>query len=403
MGRAPPVASDRSSSKAIGCGSWPGHGATGARRRTIDATGQGRRARLHRSPQPRRPGHPGRRPARAEGPPGCHDRGHRGRRQRVRAVRATGGSRGLRQPRRGPGRPAGPRLRLDLGGDLLARSTGQSASTSRRSSATRSSGSGRSAGTTSRPTSGRSTDARRLRDAMADGAFGLSSGLDYPPGSYATTAELAALTEEAGRHGGFYHTHVRYPAGRPLPRPDPRGDRHRPSRSAPAHVTHFYHRDTHPGGPEPLLALVDDARAEGLDVTFDTYPSEWASTRLLIQVRSGSRPAAPDRSRSGWPTVPPATGCGPSSRCAVRRTPAGPAGPTSVSGPSAGRRTCAGRAGRSPTSWPRPATTRSTSCATSCWPRTWASARSRAGRRRDAAAVRGAPGRDGRHGQHVPR
>src|ERR1017187_8839201 len=52
-----------------------------------------------------------------------------------------------------------------------------------------------------------------LAEAMAEGAFGLSSGLDYPPGSYATTAELAALTREAGRHGGFYHTHVRYPLG----------------------------------------------------------------------------------------------------------------------------------------------------------------------------------------------
>ena len=33
-----------------------------------------------------------------------------------------------------------------------------------------------------------------------------------------------------------------------------------------------------------MLALVDDARAEGLDVTFDTYPYEWASTRLLIMI-----------------------------------------------------------------------------------------------------------------------
>src|SRR5205814_8322096 len=52
-----------------------------------------------------------------------------------------------------------------------------------------------------------------IADGMAEGAFGLSSGLDYPPGGYATTEELAALTEEAGRHGGFYHTHVRYPLG----------------------------------------------------------------------------------------------------------------------------------------------------------------------------------------------
>jgi N-acyl-D-amino-acid deacylase len=138
-----------------------------------------------------------------------------------------------------------------------------------------------------------------LGDAMASGALGLSSGLDYPPGSYATTNELAGLTAAAAEHGGFYHTHVRYPLGdRYL---DPfreaieigrRGD-------GPVHITHFYHRQTHPGGPEGLLALVDDARAEGLDVTFDTYPSEWASTRLLIQlppwIQAGGPPALKER------------------------------------------------------------------------------------------------------------
>jgi hypothetical protein len=35
-----------------------------------------------------------------------------------------------------------------------------------------------------------------LDEALADGAFGLSSGLDYPPGAYATTEELAALDPE---------------------------------------------------------------------------------------------------------------------------------------------------------------------------------------------------------------
>ncbi len=123
-----------------------------------------------------------------------------------------------------------------------------------------------------------------LRDAMAEGAVGLSSGLDYPPGSYATTDELAALTEDAGRAGGFYHTHVRYTLGDRYLDPFREAIEIGRRAGAPSHITHFYHRQTHPGGPEALLALVDDARADGLDVTFDTYPSEWASTRLLIQL-----------------------------------------------------------------------------------------------------------------------
>ncbi len=123
-----------------------------------------------------------------------------------------------------------------------------------------------------------------LRDAMADGAVGLSSGLDYPPGSYATTEELAALTRTAGEAGGFYHTHVRYPLGDRFLDPFREAIEIGRRAGAPAHITHFYHRQTHPGGPDELLALVDDARTEGLDVTFDTYPSEWASTRLTIQL-----------------------------------------------------------------------------------------------------------------------
>ncbi len=123
-----------------------------------------------------------------------------------------------------------------------------------------------------------------LREGMEAGAFGISSGLDYPPGSFASTEELAALANEAGRLGGIYHTHVRYPLGDRFLDPfreaieiGRRGD-------APSHITHFYHRATFPGSPDQMLELIDDARAEGLDVTFDAYPSEWASTRLLITI-----------------------------------------------------------------------------------------------------------------------
>jgi len=136
------------------------------------------------------------------------------------------------------------------------------------------------------PADERSLDRMRglIRDGMAEGAFGVSSGLDYPPGGYATTDELVGLTAEAGRHGGFYHTHVRYPLGDRYLDPIREAIEIGRRAGAPSHITHFYHRQTHPGGPEPLLALVDDARAEGLDITFDSYPSEWANTRLLIQL-----------------------------------------------------------------------------------------------------------------------
>jgi N-acyl-D-amino-acid deacylase len=119
---------------------------------------------------------------------------------------------------------------------------------------------------------------------MEDGAYGLSSGLDYPPGSYASTGELADLASVAAKLGGFYHSHVRYTLGDRFLDPFREAIDIGRRGASPSHITHFYHRATFPGTPDQMLALVDDARAEGLDVTFDAYPYEWASTRLLITV-----------------------------------------------------------------------------------------------------------------------
>jgi N-acyl-D-amino-acid deacylase len=157
------------------------------------------------------------------------------------------------------------------------------------------------------PADGAALDRMRalLREGMAEGAVGLSSGLDYPPGSYATTDELAALTEEAGRGGGFYHTHVRYTLGDRFLDPYREAIEIGRRGEAPVHITHFYHRATFPGSPELMLTLVDDARAEGLDVTFDAYPYEWASTRLLITVPAWVQEGGPGRAkeRLADPTV----------------------------------------------------------------------------------------------------
>ncbi|MBF8290720.1 MAG: Amidohydro 3 protein, partial [Chloroflexi bacterium] len=136
-----------------------------------------------------------------------------------------------------------------------------------------------------------------LREGMEAGAFGVSSGLDYPPGSFASTAELAQLANEAGRLGGIYHTHVRYPLGDRFLDPFREAIEIGRRGEAPAHITHFYHRATFPGSPDQMLALVDDARAEGLDVTFDAYPYEWASTRLLITIQTWVQAGGPGPTR----------------------------------------------------------------------------------------------------------
>ena len=143
----------------------------------------------------------------------------------------------------------------------------------------------------------RTTMRTMLREGMDEGAFGLSTGLDYPPGSYATTDELAELTREAGRHGGIYHSHVRYSLGDRFLDPFREAIEIGRRSEAPAHITHFYHRQTFPGTPDQMLELVDEARATGQDVTFDAYPAEWASTRLLILIPTWVQAGGPVKTK----------------------------------------------------------------------------------------------------------
>ncbi len=134
-----------------------------------------------------------------------------------------------------------------------------------------------------------------LRESMEEGAFGLSTGLDYPPGSYADTAELVELSSEAVRLGGIYHTHVRYSLGDRFLDPFKEAIEIGRQSDIPIHLTHFYQRTTSPGGAERMLGLVEDARDEGLDVTFDSYPYLYSSTRLLIIIPQWAHNGGPER------------------------------------------------------------------------------------------------------------
>jgi N-acyl-D-amino-acid deacylase len=121
-----------------------------------------------------------------------------------------------------------------------------------------------------------------IREAMQEGALGLSTGLDYPPGGYASTDELVALSEQVAELGGIYHTHVRYKSGDMFMDPFREAIEIGERSGVPVHITHFYQKAPAPGGAPQLLGLVEDAAESGQDVTFDSYPYSLGSTRILI-------------------------------------------------------------------------------------------------------------------------
>ena len=155
-----------------------------------------------------------------------------------------------------------------------------------------------SVGWNDRPASGAEIEEMRsvVREAMEEGAWGLSTGLDYPPGSYADTAEIAALAEVSARMGGFYHTHTRASlASRGLLAPwEEALDIGRRSGSA-VHLTHYRQGAQGVGSHHDYLGLVEDARDEGMDVTFDCYTYPYSGTTVTIGLPGWSKDGGPER------------------------------------------------------------------------------------------------------------
>ncbi|HEV2112696.1 MAG TPA: hypothetical protein VGR50_01030, partial [Terriglobales bacterium] len=109
-------------------------------------------------------------------------------------------------------------------------------------------------------------------DAMNDGALGISSALVYAPGNYATTEELIELAKIASRDGGIYATHMRNEADF---EPAALAETFRIGREAniPVEIFHFKTSGKENWGKMPqVIAAVEKARAEGIDVTADQYP-----------------------------------------------------------------------------------------------------------------------------------
>ncbi|MEM7000105.1 MAG: amidohydrolase family protein [Pseudomonadota bacterium] len=122
-----------------------------------------------------------------------------------------------------------------------------------------------------------------LREAMRDGALGLSSGLFYAPGSYADIDEVAALAQEAGRAHGYYDTHMRDEGSYTIGLLAAVEEVLEVGRRAklPVHIAHIkaLGPDVH-GQSQAVIDLVNKARAEGLQVSADQYPWIASGTRL---------------------------------------------------------------------------------------------------------------------------
>jgi dihydroorotase/N-acyl-D-amino-acid deacylase len=110
-----------------------------------------------------------------------------------------------------------------------------------------------------------------VRDAMKDGAVGVSTALEYAPAPYAKTEELIALATEAGKFGGIYSTHMRNESDSVL---DAIDEALRIGREArvPVEIWHIKVAGKNNWGRMPeVVAKINAARAAGADVTADTY------------------------------------------------------------------------------------------------------------------------------------
>ena len=119
-----------------------------------------------------------------------------------------------------------------------------------------------------------------VKQAMKDGAVGLSTGLIYIPGTYSKTSEVVRLAKVAASYGGVYASHMRDEADSIV---EAINEAIYIGRAAniPVEISHFkLSGQQNWGRSKQTIAMIDAARKEGLDVTIDQYPYTASSTNL---------------------------------------------------------------------------------------------------------------------------
>ena len=149
----------------------------------------------------------------------------------------------------------------------------------------------------------RAADIARMKSlvwkAMADGAIGFSTGLQYVPGTYAQAPEIIDLARVAANAGGIYASHMRN-EGTQLEAAIAETIRVGESTGARVQISHLkVDSPNRWGASEKALAMIDAARLRGVDVRADQYAYTAASSTLGIRFPSwaleGGRPQIAER------------------------------------------------------------------------------------------------------------
>ena len=125
---------------------------------------------------------------------------------------------------------------------------------------------------------------RLLREALDQGAFGMSSGLVYPPGINSPAKELEDLCRVVADQGGFYSTHLRgdsLRAGPTLVESLKEAIDVAKNTGVHLHVSHIAPKFPNTGVSQTVLGIMQEARDEGFEVTCDVHPYMAAMTFLV--------------------------------------------------------------------------------------------------------------------------
>lgn len=134
-----------------------------------------------------------------------------------------------------------------------------------------------------------------VREAMEQGALGISTGLFYVPGSFTSTEEVIELSKVAAEYNGIYISHMREEAAQLIDSVEETiriGD----EASIPVQMTHHKVIGVENWGASvESLRLVDEARARGIDITIDQYPYTASQTGIIALIPQWAQEGGRDR------------------------------------------------------------------------------------------------------------